>query len=207
MATSPQAYRADRRHTILDVIVSVMVAERKIFVLAAHPCFLPLPLCPGDDTLMRDEERPMFEREWSSVLHADTPINPNLSRGRQKKQEPDLDRDGRFISPPFAQLAHFLVVQKMLGRFRDIHCYMDGARDLSKAALVALRDRIKAGGAVVAESDAERREPPRRAEVPVPAREVHDSGASPVNHEARTAPASRMGGCGKTLCRKAESSR
>ena len=37
----------------------------------------------------------------------------------------------------------------MLSRFDNIHWYMDGARDMSKAALVALRGRILAGGASV----------------------------------------------------------
>ena len=165
LQVSLQAHRKDRRHTLLDVIVSVMLAERKIYVLAAHPCFLPKPLCPNTPAQKRDEERPMFQRRWSSVLHADTPINPNLATEEHTKRAVDLERDGCFISPPYAQLAHFLVIQKMLGRYRDIHCYMDGARDLSKAALVAFRERIIAGGAVVAESDAGRADRPKRAEV------------------------------------------
>ena len=45
---------------------------------------------------------------------------------------------------PYAEVAHFLVVRKMLDRFETIHCYMDGAKELYGAALVAFRDRILA---------------------------------------------------------------
>ena len=148
MEVSLQAYRRDRRHAILGVIVSTMMARRKIFVLGAHPYFLPAHLCPEDD-LARDESRPEWERRWCSVLHADTPVDPDLSDDEMEKAEPDVDRGGYFIVPPYAQVAHFLVVQKMLSRFDNIHWYMDGARELSKAALVALRGRILVGGASV----------------------------------------------------------
>ena len=165
LQVSLQAFRRERRHTILDVIVSVMVAERKIFILAAHPCFLPIALGPAEDALESELIRPEFEREWCSVLHAQTPIDSDLTPNKQDEKKPDLDRPGQFISAPYAQLAHFLVVQKMLSRFRDIHCYMDGARDLSKAALVAFRDRIIAGGAAVTESDGAHAQPRKGAEV------------------------------------------
>ena len=152
MEVSLQAYRRDRRHSILGVIVSTMMARRKIFVLAAHPYFLPQHLCPGKDERRSEDSLPEWERRWCSVLHPDTPLDPELSDEELEKAEPDDQRKGYFIVPPYAQVAHFLVVQKMLSRFDDIHWYMDGARDMSKAALVALRDRILAGGASVGDS-------------------------------------------------------
>ena len=147
------------------MIVSTVVAERKIFVLAAHPFFLPKRLCPNDDAVERDGERPEFQQEWCSVQHWLPPDDPRWSADEREKRRPDTDRGGYFIRPPYAQLAHFLVVQKLLGRFSDIHCYMDGARDLSKAAMVAFRDRILAGHAAINGSSDDEAECPRNAEV------------------------------------------
>ena len=58
---------------------------------------------------------------------------------------PILGRGGCFIRSPYAELAHFLVVQKMLARFDTIYTYMDAAREMSTGSLVAFRDRILAG--------------------------------------------------------------
>ena len=148
MDASLQLYREHRRQVFLGVIVSTLLRDKKIFILAAHPFCLPLELCK-DNAWLVDEGRPEYEREWASVLHPGTLFKERRTQAELDKTVPVLGRHGYFISPPYAQLAHFLVVQKMLGRFREIHCYMDGARDLSKAALVAFRDRIIAGRAEI----------------------------------------------------------
>ena len=150
---------------MLDVIVSVMVRDGKIFTLAAHPYFLPERLCPNQEARNRDEPLPGFERAWCSVLHPDTPEDPFWTADERAKHASDLGRGGCFISPPYAQLAHFLVVQKMLDRFPEIHWYIDGEKDLAKAALVACRDRIIAGGQAIRGAADERAAPLRSAEV------------------------------------------
>ena len=162
LRTSLPAYREHRRHSLLDVIVSTMVADRKIFVLAAHPFFLPKRLCPTEAELKQDFPPPEFERKWCSLLHPDTaPAGPWLSGNKREKKAHDTGRGGLFIASPYAAAAHFLVVQKMLSRFQEIHCYMDGAKELAAAALVALRGRILAGG-VGPESDTDQSLPPRQ---------------------------------------------
>ena len=44
---------------------------------------------------------------------------------------------------PYAKLAHFLVVQKMLARFKKVVYYMDADDSLFKSALLAMGDNIK----------------------------------------------------------------
>ena len=95
MEVSLQAFRRDRRHTFLGVIVSTMVSERKIFILAAHPFFLPTHLCPDDDALDTDLARPEFEQKWCGLLHPDLPVDPQMSAAERAKRAPDLGRGGQ----------------------------------------------------------------------------------------------------------------
>ena len=133
---SLKADRSDRRHAPLSIIV-----KRTIFVLAAHPFFLPAWLCPDDKTLRVDHGRLDFETDWGSLAHA-SGSDPTLTTEKSIEAVPDIDPSGLFIRSPWAELAHFLIVQKMLARFRTIHNYMDAAKQLSAAALVGYRDRI-----------------------------------------------------------------
>ena len=141
---SLKADRIDRRFAPLSIIVTTVIVKRTIFVLAAHPCFLPARLCPDDKTLRVDHGRLDFETEWGSLAHTST-SDPTLSTDKSIEAVPDVGRGGFFIRSPYAELAHFLVVQKMVGRFPTANCFMDGAKQLSAAALVAWRDRILAG--------------------------------------------------------------
>ena len=164
LEVSLQAHRKDRRHRLLSVIVSTLVAEKKIFVLAAHPYFLPERFAPRIHALRQDEHLPQFAREWCSLLHADAPVSAYLSPDERQSRKAD-ERRGYFIAPPYATVAHFLVVQKMLSRFPEIHCYMDGAKELCAAAVVALRGRILAGGAEPEGVANGSEPPPRTAEI------------------------------------------
>ena len=129
----------------LAVIVTVASAGDSNFVLAAHPCFLPATLGPGAATLEGDGRRLAPEREWDALRH---PFGEGLDRPPDKREDASLAHrtpDGYMIPLPYAALAHFLVVQKLLSRFRAIHNTIDADADLFPAALVAYRDRILAG--------------------------------------------------------------
>ena len=163
---SLQAHRSDRHHDSLRVIVSTMLAERKLFVLAAHPCFMPKRLCPPES--VRDEDlvpQPDFEREWLGILHPESALDLKLSGEERQKISNQPGVGGYFLLAPYTEVAHFLVVQKMLSRFDAIHCYMDGAKELAPAALVAMRDRILAGRATVDEGGGARASAAQTAEI------------------------------------------
>ena len=142
----------------LPVIVTVASAGGANFVLAAHPCFLPGALAPDAATLDADFQRRPPAREWGALAHrfGDGP-------GRKESLLAEPGSDGIPIRVPYAALAHFLVVQKLLSRFRAIHLTLDAEDGLAPAALVAWRDRILAGrpGVPTAESG----ELPRTVEV------------------------------------------
>ena len=109
--------------------------------------FLPKPLCPEDTDRDRDDPklRVNFEREWDGLLHEGIAREPGYTSRKAKEDFPEIGRGGYFIRSPYAEMAHFLTVQKILSRFQTMHCYMDSAKDLYTAALVAMRDRIVAG--------------------------------------------------------------
>ena len=103
---SLKAFREDRRHVFLKLIVTALLADDAIFVLAAHPYFLPTALCPDDDALRRDHGLPDFEAAWSCVHHSDTAF-PAYTTQESIEAVPDQGRGGYFIHSPFAELAHF----------------------------------------------------------------------------------------------------
>ena len=157
LKVSLKANSETQRHTFLNFIVSTIPVRPEptkeesdpretIFILAAHPYFLPGELLPKDDEPMfdADMELPEFLSEWACLAHA-PPTNPRMTAEKRKALMPIVGRGGYFIRSPYAELAHFLVVQKLLSRFDSIYCYMDSAKELYSAALVAFRDRIRAG--------------------------------------------------------------
>lgn len=143
------------RHKFLDIIMSVLALERRGFILAAHPCFLPVADDAGDTGSMfstlinaRQPGARAFEDDWDFLSHpgkitADEINDPTTPL-------PDVSRGGYFTSSPYAEAAHFLVVQKMLSRFDQVYYYMDAARDLYPAALCVLAEPVRAGKAEIA---------------------------------------------------------
>ena len=162
LKVSLRAHRRDNRHAYLNFIVSAIPIDGTIFVLAAHPYFLPKSLCPSIDACDADSG-PDCNSEWGCLFHS-PPDSPDLPTSQRQKAMPILGRGGFFIRSPYAELAHFLVVQKMLARFDTIYAYTDGAKEMYTAALVAFRDRILAGCPDAAETRDKRRRV-RRAEI------------------------------------------
>ena len=157
LEVSLQRFGDGPRYKLMKLLVSVVVLQeqerRSFFVLAAHPFFLPESRCPERKELMKelleDRERPHFARRWEGVEHL---LQWVLGANAAKTMEtsPDLGRKGFFMRSPHAELAHFLVVGKMLSRFRRVHFHMDGDRSLRTAALVAFAERIQSGGVEIA---------------------------------------------------------
>ena len=108
-------------------IATTAIVDGTIFVIAAHPFFLPTALCPSDEALRPDHGKPEFMSAWAALEHTDIPT-PAYTTDESIEAVPDLGRGGLFIRSPYAELAHFLVVQKMLTRFRTLHNTMDGCR-------------------------------------------------------------------------------
>ena len=80
--------------------------------------------------------------------------------GKEKKKKPrrrafvpgraDSGHYGYMVRSPFAEVAHFLVVQRMLSRFKRVFFYMDAAKDLTSSVLIAMRDGVRSGRVQVA---------------------------------------------------------
>lgn len=62
----------------------------------------------------------------------------------------DAGHAGYIIRSPYAEVAHFLVVRKMLERFKRVFCYMDASYDLTDSVMVAMHDWVSSGRAHVA---------------------------------------------------------
>ena len=140
------------RHQFLNITVSVLALGRRGFILAAHPGFFPVP--DGHElkrsTLFKERKpgKREHEKAWDSLWHPGqidvaTINDPTVS-------VPDISRGGYFVRSPYAEAAHFLVLQKMLGRFDKVYYYMDAARDLYPAALCVLAAPIRTGNVEVA---------------------------------------------------------
>ena len=130
------------RQKLLHVIASVIALDRSYYILAVHPCFLPKNLCPDEAAVVNDIEKKPWDREWECLEHPHA-IDWSLQGEDMIRNLPDGSRKGYFIETPYAKLAHFLVVQKMLARFKKVVYYMDADDSLFKSALLAMRNNIK----------------------------------------------------------------
>ena len=61
----------------------------------------------------------------------------------QIEDTPDIGKGRYFSISPYTELAHFLVVRKILSRFRKVYYVMDGSKTLYSAALTALTPDIR----------------------------------------------------------------
>ena len=126
----------------LKVIVSVVGLEKTHFVLAAHPYFLPESKEPEMEELERDSDDPNFlNRRWDALetVFSDVPM---FVDGELADDVPSEGHAGYFLRSPYAEVAHFLTVEKMLSGFARRHYYMDGASELFQSALVAMRQQV-----------------------------------------------------------------
>lgn len=136
------------RHTLLSIVVTVVDLEGTYFILAAHPCFLPKEHCPDLHTLFTEPAKPGFLAEWDCIQHG---FGSRVSDSPEKMMRslPSTGRQGYFTTSHYTELAHFLVVKKMLSRFPKVYHYMDGAVDLYSAALTAFAGDIRSGRAEI----------------------------------------------------------
>lgn len=152
----PRRFRSERSrathlHTTLKFIVSVLVLQRGTYLLAAHPCFLPWEFGPDPkaDDMDRETGRPSvdFAHQWDCLEH---PVHHRFNFKTPEEMLKNLadvsQYDlGCYVRSPYAEAAHFLVVEKMLRRFRRVSFCFDAGRDRLDAAMVALAPGIAAG--------------------------------------------------------------
>ena len=136
------------RHQILNIIVTVMASNRRYFVLAAHPAFLPVKH-PTLDVLIRDDSVPRHLREWDALDHG-FGSTPREGTRNLLVRLPNLGCGGYFLNSPYVELAHFLVVAKLLSRFPKVHLYTDSSKPLYSAALTTFRGEIQSGRVEIA---------------------------------------------------------
>ena len=137
------------RHTRLGIIVTVIAIEKSYFVLAAHPGFLPEAHGPDLATMLNEMHKPPFLAEWDCLRHG-FGSRPSDDVATMMTSLPDLGRGGYFSAAYYAELAHFLVVGKLLARFPRVYHYMDGSRSLFSSALTAFAGDIRSGRVEVA---------------------------------------------------------
>ena len=142
LQVSLQRWGDASRFQILDLVTSVVAVGRTYYILAAHPGFLPDKQCPDDSELWQEMYAPGFLAAWDCVNHTFR-IDTSGSVEDRTSSISDVGRRGYFGTPYYVELAHFLVVRKMLSRFREVHYVMDGARPLYTAALTALAKDIR----------------------------------------------------------------
>ena len=132
----------------LKIIVSVLMLKKTYYILAAHPFFLPVAFGPDPmaDYIDRRIGLPSrkFAHQWRCLEHpVHNPIGSKTPEDMLKSLADVSQFDvGCFVRSPYAEAAHFLVVQKMLRRFRRVCFYLDAAQDQRAAAMVALADGI-----------------------------------------------------------------
>ena len=128
----------------INVLVSVVETNRTHYMLAAHVVFLPdeYEYFPDEAALFEDYNKPKFGQAWDCLQHTFSG-GPHQSVMEAVKGVPDVGRGGYFGASHYPELAHFLVVRKMLSRFRKVYYVMDCSEQLYAAALTALAPDIK----------------------------------------------------------------
>ena len=132
------------RYQNINVLLSVVETNRTYYILAAHVVFLPdeYEYCPDDAALFEDINKPKFGQTWDCLQHTFSG-GPYESVMEAVKGVPDVGRGGYFGASHYPELGHFLVVRKMLSRFRKVHYVMDCSEQLYAAAVTALAPDIK----------------------------------------------------------------
>ena len=126
----------------LDIVVSVVGLEKTYYVLAAHAGFLPDTHYPGIEELIDDSYLPASTARWDCIQHAFR-VDATGTPEETMEALPSVGSDGCYTVPHYTEIAHFLVVRKMLSRFPEVNYTMDGSQTLYSAALTALADDIR----------------------------------------------------------------
>ena len=66
-----------------------------------------------------------------------------LKNGRIVNNPPTQAYGGYILKKPYAEVAHFLTVDRLLSGFSERHYYLDGDRSQAQSALVALRRQVR----------------------------------------------------------------
>ena len=143
-----------KQYRHMKVILSVLLANRTAYVLAAHPYFLPESFAPVADAPFDDPIRggrsKEFADKWACIEH---PVHEPFELSPEEAEEKSSDHsrwgEGYHLRKGYGEMAHFLVVRKMLQRFNRVCYYMDSAPEMKAASMVALAPDIQARRAEV----------------------------------------------------------
>jgi len=138
-----------KRYQYLHVLLTVVSVKNSYYWLAAHSSFMPDEHCADPRTVLRDKATPWFLGKWR-CLQVGIGGAPSDSVKSIMSKVKDVGRHGYFGSPYYSELAHFLVVRKLLSRFPRLYLSMDGAPELRAAALTAFASDIRSGRVEIA---------------------------------------------------------
>ena len=131
-----------QRYKYLYIVITVVSINGSYYWLAAHTSFMPEPHCPDQTTILNELDTPWFLAKWS-CLQGGFGSDPSDDVETMLSSLTDVGRHGYFGSAYYAELAHFLVVRKLLSRFPKIYFSMDCSHQLYSAALVAFASDIR----------------------------------------------------------------
>lgn len=130
------------RYKYLYVVLTVLSINGSYYWLAAHTSFLPEPHRPDQTTLFKELNTPWFLARWS-CLQSGFGSDPFDKVETMISSLPDEGRHGSFGAAYYTELAHFLVVRKLLSRFPKLYFSMDNSSQLYSAALTAFASDIR----------------------------------------------------------------
>ena len=207
--------RMAQRSQQLKVIVSVLRVEGTYYVLAAHPFFLAHGKSkrktdrnwPTDDELEKDRlERSFMARRTEGVwsLLDNEPVEDETKPNRVGPKVPDGSQRGLFLKSPYAETAHFLVVRRLLARFPRVQMYMDADPAQHMAAMVAMREEVKAGKVNIALMQFQKTGPKREMDFDALEEELREVESENENLEEGKPPRTRRNRALKKALREME---
>lgn len=140
------------RHSPLRIPVSSVSLrkDRTYYILAAHAGFAPEEDFDVSDVNLHQEARRPWESEWDFLDHPGKFDRNQSTKERLASLTDEGALRGMLTVRAYTDLAHFLVLRKMLSRFQKVHLHLDAERVQSDAALVAFAADIRAGRCEVA---------------------------------------------------------
>ena len=136
---------AKRTEQLLCLLTTATYNE-SYFVLAFTPMFVPEKFTK-EEKIENNTQLGFFESHQSNIhlQWEGAPTNTDTSPSSRLNSFPVMGLGGYPVRSSYGAIAHFLVLRKMLSRFKRIIHYIDNEREMKTAALLAFSDKIKAG--------------------------------------------------------------
>lgn len=135
----------DKRVALLPCLVTSTDYNDSFFALAFTPMFIPGELSPDKKEELREEVFRYECHQANAHLHWEgVPVSHDATPRSRPGAFNVTGLRGYFINSSYGALAHFLVLRKMLSRFRRVIHYVDNESVMQTAALTGFADKIKA---------------------------------------------------------------